>query len=81
MTKLLIPLIVIFVIAWLWRSAREQRMRWSQSAKTRKKLSSMVPCVYCGVHVPQETTVQGAHGTYCCEAHLRAAGDEAVKRK
>lgn len=78
MSKLLVPILAILVIAWLWRSART-RSQPRRPPPTPKKALPVVPCAYCGVHVPQGTAVHGTHGEYCCKEHLQAAHDALQK--
>jgi len=58
-------LIVLFVRSWL------RLLQPTDSAtKTQAKVSTMVPCSRCGLHVPLEESVEGKDGgRYCCRKH------------
>lgn len=77
MSKLIIPLLAVLVIAWLWRSSRSRTQR-QRTPPPRPQ--PVLPCAHCGVHVPQNTAVHGAHGDYCCKEHLLAEHDMPARR-
>ena len=69
-------LLVIFVVAWIWRSSRSHAStRTPSTTKTKPAATSidMVACLHCGVHVASGEAVMGKHGAYCCAAHRAAA--------
>jgi uncharacterized protein len=60
--------LVVLVLAWRWRSwrASEQQRRKPDSPP---KVTDMVRCAQCGVHVPANEAVVGQKGQYCSSAH------------
>lgn len=71
--KYLLLLLVIAGVLWWTRSRSRSIGREPPAAPP--ALQSMVPCAYCGVHLPRAEAVPGALGLYCSEAHRRARGD------
>ena len=73
--KYLLVFLVIFLVAWKWRSARLT----DQSAAQRKREQAasnpteMLQCAHCAVHIPAKEAAQGRRGVYCCEAHRTLA--------
>jgi uncharacterized protein len=74
--KYLLALLGIVLFAWHWRSARRRELQ-DRSAKqpptTTTSVVEMVPCSYCGVHLPAAESFAGLRGTYCTEEHRRFA--------
>lgn len=72
--KFLLVAVVILLLAWRWRTARNatlnQRTRSKPPAPT---ALSMKVCSLCGVHIPAPDAIQGAHGVYCSDAHRKSA--------
>lgn len=73
--KYLLVFLVVFVVAWRWRSARDgqHQSRVQQKAARLSQPTAMVACLRCSVHLPEHDAVQGAHGSYCSAAHRAAA--------
>lgn len=68
--KYLLGFLVMLLLAWRWRTARtaKQLDAQRQHPATRPQVE-MIRCDQCGVHVPVNEAVPGAHGTYCSNAH------------
>jgi uncharacterized protein len=73
--KYLIIFLVIFLVAWKWRSARTADQLESRRERERKAAipTEMVECARCGVHLPAKDAVAGHHGVYCGDAHRTQA--------
>lgn len=69
--KYLVLFLVIFLVAWKWRSARTSDQRESRRERERKAAAptEMVACARCGLHLSAKDAVAGRHGVYCGEAH------------
>ena len=69
--KYLLVFLVVFLVAWRWRSARETQ----QSGKANKRAADqavptdIVECGHCGVHVPRVEAIRGRHAMYCVAQH------------
>jgi uncharacterized protein len=69
--KYLLVFLVVFLVAWRWRSARG----WEQHSRAQRKKeepTTMVACRRCGVHLPEQEAFPGAQGSYCSAAHRAA---------
>lgn len=73
--KYLLVFVVVFLVAWRWRSARglEHSTRAQQKTQRQAEPTTMVACRRCGVHLPEQDAVSGAQGSYCSAAHRAAA--------
>jgi len=73
--KYLILFLVIFLVAWKWRSSRTADQIASQRERERKAAvpTEMVECARCGVHLPAKDAVTGKRGIYCGETHRAQA--------
>ncbi|MDE2416406.1 MAG: hypothetical protein KGN32_01240 [Burkholderiales bacterium] len=73
--KYLLIFVVIFLVAWKWRSARTADQMELRRERERKAAAptEMVACAHCGVHVPARDAVTGQRGAYCCDAHRALA--------
>ncbi|MDR7305915.1 PP0621 family protein [Rhodoferax saidenbachensis] len=73
--KYLLVFLVVFLVAWRWRSARglEHHARAQDKATRLAEPTTMVACRRCGVHLPEHDAVPGTHGSYCSAAHRAAA--------
>jgi uncharacterized protein len=69
--KYLLVFLVIFLVAWRWRTARTADQIDNQRKRTAKAAvpSTMVPCAQCGVHLPATEAVRGQLGMYCSTGH------------
>ncbi|HEY9096884.1 MAG TPA: PP0621 family protein [Hydrogenophaga sp.] len=69
--KFLLVLAVIVVAVWVWRNNRqaESAATKPRPAKPPSLPMSMVACLQCGTHLPENEAVQGRRGTYCCTEH------------
>ena len=67
--KYLIIALLIFVVAWRWRSARTSDMLDSQQKRDDQQPTDMVRCTQCGVHLPANEAIVGRQGSYCSSAH------------
>lgn len=72
--KYLLIFLIIFLVAWRWRTARDAE----QSQAVKKKAAAqalpvdVVACDHCGVHIPQSDAIQGQRGMYCTLQHRNA---------
>ena len=73
--KYLLVFLVVFVVAWRWRSGRNEQLQShaQQKAARLAEPATMVACRRCGVHLPEQDAVSGTHGSYCSTAHRAAA--------
>lgn len=73
--KYLLVCLVVFLVAWRWRSARGQDMALRQQTRARAAAqpTDMVACSQCGLHLPQGDAIAGRRGSYCSAAHRQAA--------
>jgi uncharacterized protein len=73
--KYLLLFLIIFVVAWRWRTSRTGQHAAKQRAQSRDKPDAitMVSCAHCGVHVPEREALAGKHGVYCSSTHRTAA--------
>jgi uncharacterized protein len=73
--KFLLLAVVILLLAWRWRTARNATLGQRSQPKppTKPAALSMVVCNHCGVHIPAPDAVQGAQGVYCSIAHRQHA--------
>lgn len=69
--KYLLVFLIIFLVAWRWRSMREAEQAQTQHKKAQSKALpvDVVECTHCGVHVPQADAVHGKRGVYCSNGH------------
>lgn len=65
--------VVILFIWWAWKRARASGT--PPAPPTTPGPQDMVSCAHCGIHLPHDEAVAGAHGQYCNAAHRSAAGD------
>ena len=74
---------LVLVVFWLWRSARQAQVITKNQANARKtpasleKVTEIVACRVCQVHLPRNDSISGAHGSYCSAEHRQQAGDRA----
>lgn len=73
--KYLVLFLVIFLVAWKWRSARltDQSTAQRQRDRAAAQPTEIVQCAHCAVHIPAKDATQGRRGVYCCEAHRTLA--------
>lgn len=73
--KYVLVVIVVFLVAWRWRSARDASLaqKQQQKARTATTPTAMVACHHCGLHLPQSDAIAGRQGSYCSAAHRQAA--------
>ncbi|MEO8013921.1 PP0621 family protein [Polaromonas sp.] len=78
--KYLLVILLILVVFWLWRSDRPSPKKSVKPGRPRnqpsegKKITEMVACDVCHVHLPKSEALIGRDGFYCSEAHRREAG-------
>ncbi|WP_089959637.1 PP0621 family protein [Limnohabitans sp. 2KL-3] len=73
MKYLLLILLVLVVIWALKRNRRDTPAPPPQDSPNQP--SNMVACTHCGIHLPQDETVNGEKGVYCSTDHRTAAQD------
>ena len=80
--KYLLVSTIVLVVFWLWRHNREAENRDAASSRTTRsrpaakeaKVTEMVACDVCQVHLPRSEALIGSRGIYCSDAHRRQAG-------
>jgi uncharacterized protein len=69
-------LLLLVLVGGLWWWSRSHRRSDAPTApparQTPKKVSEMVACANCGVHLPETDAVQGEGNLYCCPEHRDA---------
>ena len=78
--KYLLVIALVLVVFWLWRHNRQAERNEAAAARPRAnsketKVTEMVACDVCQVHLPRSEALIGAKGIYCSDAHRRQAGD------
>jgi uncharacterized protein len=76
--KYLLVLALVFIVFWLWRSARGDRSDRSRPPAApepgKQEPAEVVECDYCHVHLPRTEALVGRNGIFCSDAHRREAG-------
>ena len=76
--KYLVVLGLVFVVFWLWRSARQRavdsRAHSASTAMREPVKTEIVACDFCHVHLPRTEALIAGDGTFCSEAHRQQAG-------
>jgi uncharacterized protein len=71
--KYLVLVLVIAVVIWLARSAREKTAEppaaRRKPAGSRRGDKVMLTCAHCGVHLPADEALPGRGGVFCSEEH------------
>jgi uncharacterized protein len=72
--KYLLVVVLVLVVAWRWRSARDGAIA-THKPDTDAKAGpmSMLACTRCGLHIPSQDAVMGRVGAYCSADHRAAA--------
>jgi uncharacterized protein len=66
-------LLIAIILLWQWRHARGGTSNPSQRKKPAPpEALSMVRCAQCGLHLPEQESIQGQKGVYCSVAHRQA---------
>lgn len=73
MAKWLFFGLLVFVAYLMLRGSRLKSVRRSKQTPASSPVQQMVACDHCGVHLPENESLQAFGQHYCCEAH-RAAG-------
>ncbi len=79
--KYLLVFGLVFVIFWLWRSRRQSEAGSRKQTPTHpkpaslEKVTEIVACQVCHVHLPRHEALVGKHGLYCSGVHKQQAGD------
>ena len=73
--KYLLVIALVWVAFLLWRHGRRMQLRSKMppTARAPKLPEAMERCAHCGLHFPAADAVQGRHGSYCSDAHRKAA--------
>lgn len=78
--KYLLVITFALLVFWLWRHNREAERKAAQPHRpfpkppAAQKITEMVACDVCHVHLPKSEALIGRDGFYCSEAHRREAG-------
>ena len=76
MKYLLVWTVLLIAISIFWRNNRHQKNSSAHNTH-RGATVDMLPCRWCGVHIPQTEAVRGRLGNYCSVAHQHKAEDSA----
>lgn len=79
--KFLLVITVLLVAFWIWRNNRQQdgsNRSGAAQRRTPPPPAPMVACAHCGMHLPEDETVAGTRGVYCCHEHRRQAEQTAA---
>jgi uncharacterized protein len=73
--KYLLVAVVIFLVAWRWRSSREDDMQVRNKERNQRlsRTTDIIACNHCGVHGPANDMLAGQRGSYCSAEHRRQA--------
>jgi uncharacterized protein len=73
--KYLLVAVVIFLVAWRWRSSRDEDIQRRNKARnqTLNLTTEIIACAQCGVHGPAGEMLTGQRGSYCSAEHRRRA--------
>jgi uncharacterized protein len=73
--KYLLVAVVIFLVAWRWRSSREDDVQVRNKARNHRlnQTTDIIACAHCGVHGPTSEMLAGQRGSYCSAEHRRLA--------
>ena len=63
--------LVIWIVITLWR--RHVQSRRMRQSRRRPRVTAMVRCDYCGLHVPEKDAVRSGDARYCSPEHRDAA--------
>jgi uncharacterized protein len=72
---------LVLVVFWLWRSSRQASAGDKKQTQTRQKPASLekvteiVACQVCHVHLPRHEAMIGSRGLYCSAEHRQQADD------
>ena len=67
--RMLQIILLIAVIALLWRKARGAALQAPPPPAAPAQPQLMHVCAQCGVHLPASDAIAGRNGMYCCVAH------------
>ena len=67
--KYLLIAVIIFVVAWRWRSARTSDKLDARQKRAERQPTDMVRCAQCGIHLPAQEAIAGRNGSYCSHEH------------
>lgn len=65
---------LLLVVFWLWRNNQKRAVRAPGGANAeRGRVTEVVACSVCSVHLPRAEALAGKGGLYCCDEHLQQA--------
>ncbi len=64
--KVIFLLIAILLIGWILKTLRQNRI-----ADAEPRIRNMIPCDYCGLHVPEDEALKHEGRYYCCKEHVQ----------
>jgi uncharacterized protein len=75
--KMAILLLAVLFGIWLWKRSRVRHTKppSQKPVKPNSEPNTMVSCLHCRIHFPQDEGALGVLGLYCSQAHRHAAGD------
>jgi uncharacterized protein len=72
---------LLLMIFWIWRTSRQAGVDKNKQSDARQKPASIekvteiVACEVCHVHLPRNEALTGSRGLYCSTEHRQQAGD------
>lgn len=72
---------LILIVFWLWRGSRPTRAGEKkptpkpQQHASLEKVTEIVACQICHIHLPRNEALTGSRGLYCSAEHRQQAGD------
>ncbi len=72
-SKYLLIVVIVMAAIFIWRSNRKLELRERKAQQDQTRVVDMLPCRWCGVHIPQTDSVRGKQGLYCSVAHQKKA--------
>lgn len=66
--RLLLLFLIVWFLFWLVRKQLTDQTADKPKLKS-EQTEDMVPCDYCGTHVPRSLIVQSDNKNYCCKEH------------
>ena len=68
--KIISLLIAVLLVWWILKTLRRNRV-----ADAEPRIRNMLPCDYCGLHIPEDEAIQNQGRFYCCKEHAHRKQD------